>query len=1011
MWHIRFVLTCLICCAVCPDCVAQFAGASASKVPILGTIDFYKNQLVVEFDPARLNMPVDDLVAATRVGDASELLRSLGSPDSVRLLSRIRAPAAAGLSPAMDEDAERQLQNMVVFNYLTDDATRRAQMDFARHPAVVSQARSVLGHYSTDPLLPIVGDSLRYQWGLYRINAIQSGNPTGIWAQTTGSAYVAMLDNGLQTSGGVHLDLAANYRAHFSYNYGAAHNGATGGSLPTYNVDETPFVNALLVPSAGHGTHTAGIVAARNGNGLGGSGVCPSCSVMAGRVTEIVSNGDGTYYAQPDSAAVATGMSDLVSHGAQVINQSFGLGIDPIAPIDAAIGKAAARDVVIVAASGNQRSPTIDYPANDSRVIAVGGTTSQNAFWDEGVGNKGSNWSESTKVQQFVAPAKGVISSAYSGVDWYPDVPWNCGDNYPAGFMFGYGDCTGTSMASPHVAGLVAMMRSVDPLKSRKYIRDILSATSNTSLCADDSSGSKCELGVPDATKAMTAMRGGSNVLNRKTPLFSFYSTAALDHFYTYVPQMAMAALEQGGLLPQPTAQPLVNYQAIGSTISQYTAYPSATCSPQPCSNVPKAIAVVLTLATNPGGGAPLVPLYRMSYKCGDEGFTNPPNPANPICQTTPSHLSHFYSSDAVAVALYTGYDVNGTYLGGGLGYRLDGIEGYVYSTSVAQPTGTVRLCRKYDPVRDDYILFSGAGSGGLDCSATTDGYTGGNYYQTAGGMDWIGWVYPASSTLGGTQTNAAPVVNVAGPANNSSFKKYALVTISASASDSGGSISNVRFFVDQQFLSPADSSAPYATIWSPQNNGTYALTALATDNRGAVTASAPITVTITGTITPPTFSNSGFETPALGAGNYQYSPPGASWTFTPVSGLGGSGISGNGSAFTFQNPNAPAGAQVGVIQGPVTLSQVLNFASSGIYYLEFSAAQRYSNQTFLALQLRVDGLNVGQPFGPDDDSYQTIQSSTFPITTTGNHTITLVGVNDGYDNTIFFDQMSVRAH
>ncbi len=43
MWHIRFVLTCLICCAVCPDCVAQFAGASASKVPILGTIDFYKN--------------------------------------------------------------------------------------------------------------------------------------------------------------------------------------------------------------------------------------------------------------------------------------------------------------------------------------------------------------------------------------------------------------------------------------------------------------------------------------------------------------------------------------------------------------------------------------------------------------------------------------------------------------------------------------------------------------------------------------------------------------------------------------------------------------------------------------------------------------------------------------------------------------------------------------------------------------------------------------------------------
>lgn len=199
MWQIRVVFTCLICCVACPDGVAQITGSSAARMPIVGTIDFYKNQLVVEFDPARLNMPVDDLVAATRVDSAADLLRSLGSPVSLQLLSRIRAPAAAGMSPALEEGAERQLQNMVVFDYLTDDATRRAQMDFARHPAVVSQARSVLGHYSTDPLLPIVGDGLRYQWSLYRINAIQSGNLTGIWAQTTGSAYVAMLDNGLQT--------------------------------------------------------------------------------------------------------------------------------------------------------------------------------------------------------------------------------------------------------------------------------------------------------------------------------------------------------------------------------------------------------------------------------------------------------------------------------------------------------------------------------------------------------------------------------------------------------------------------------------------------------------------------------------------------------------------------------------------------------------------------------------------------------------------------------------------
>ena len=719
-----------------------------------------------------------------------------------------------------------------------------------------------------------------------------------------GSAYIAMLDNGLQTTPSVHEDLAANYRSHFSYNYGFAHNGPTGGSLPSNDLDETPFVNFLGTYSAGHGTHTAGLVGAFNGNGLGGSGVCPACSILAGRITQIIANGNppNTYFAAPDSAAVATGMGDVVSHGVQVINESFGMTFTT--QIDAAIAKAAARDVVVVAASGNGRSSAIDYPASDSRAIAVGGINSSGQFWDEGAALMiGSNWSSVTTQQQFVAPAKSAISTVYTNFDWNvdPSQPYQCGDSVPAGFMVGYGDCTGTSMAAPHVTGLIGMMRSADPLKSRKNIRDILSATSNTSLCTDGSSGTKCELGVPDATKAMTAMLGGSNVLNRKTPLFSFYSSTALDHFYTYTPQMAMAALERGSLLPQPAGQPTLSYQGIGPTIGQYSAYPAATCSPTPCSNTPTAIAVTLTVATNPSGGTALVPLYRMSYKCGDELLTNPPNPANPVCQTVPSHLSHFYSTDPTAVALYTGYTVSGVYVGGGLGYKLDGIEGYIFSTAIAQPSGTVHLCRKYDPARDDYVLFTGAGTGGTDCSATTDGYTGGNYYLTAGGTDWIGWVYPVGATIGGTQANALPTISITSPTNGSSFPKNTNITVKASANDSDGSITNVRFFVDEQLLG-TDTTSPYSKVWTPTKKGTYSLTAIGTDNRGAVTASSPITVTITGTIVPPTFANSGFETPVVGNGNYQFNPPGASWTFTPASPSGGSGISGNGSAYTFQN-------------------------------------------------------------------------------------------------------------
>ncbi len=982
-------------------------SSSVSITSIPNTPYFYTNELIVELDTNALGQGIDDVVATLQSRSTNAgVLERFGSPSNARALSRIRMPqpSVAALAAA---DPERRLQSMVVLQFPNDDATRRAQMALARHPAVIAQSRNVIGRYSTDPLIPVDTDEKKYQWGHYKLNVIQPGNPTGVWATTKGNAYVAILDNGLQAGGNVHADLAANYRPQFSYNYGYAHNGATGGSLSPTNLDETPFLNYYSTYSAGHGTHVAGVVAASNDNGFGGSGVCPSCSIVAGRVTRVDSDGYGHYYAGPDSVSLATGLADVVSHGVQVVNHS--LGIPSSAQVGAALAKAVARDVVVVAASGNGAVNEVDYPASDAHVIAVGGVNSLGAMWYEDP-TTGSNWSEITKVQQFVAPAKDVMSTVYVGKDWNTDAPWNCGDSFPSGFATGYGDCTGTSMAAPHIAGLVGLMRSADPLKSRKNVRDILSATSNTTACTSGST--QCGLGVPDATKSVVAMLGGNNVLNRKTPLFSFYSSSALDHFYTTVPQMAMSAMERGGLLPQPASQPAVSYQGIGSTIGQYTAYPAATCSPLPCSNTPKAIAVVMTVAANPSGGTPLVPLYRMSYKCGDELVTSPPNAANPICASSPSHLSHFYSTDPTAVAVYTGYDISGTYVGGGLGYKLDGIEGFIYSTAVAQPSGTVRLCRKYDPARDDYVLFPGSGTGGLSCSATTDGYSGGNYYQTAGGTDWIGWVYPASTTIGATQTNAAPTISISSPANGSSFAKNSTVTINASASDSDGSISEVRFFVDQKLIA-SDTSSPFSATWSSGTKDTYTLTAIAIDNRGAVTASAPISIKIgAGAPTPPAFVNAGFESPSVGLGNYVANPTGAGvgWTFVPAGGSGSSGVSANSSAFTTQNPAAPELSQVGFLQGATTISQVVSFGSVGGYHLEFSWAQRYSNQTFLKVQLKVDGANWGSPFYPTSVNYVSSWSPSFPIGSTGSHTITLQGVNDGYDNTIFFDQVTIVA-
>jgi len=138
----------------------------------------------------------------------------------------------------------------------------------------------------------------------------------------------------------------------------------------------------------------------------------------------------------------------------------------------------------------------------------------------------------------------------------------------------------------------------------------------------------------------------------------------------------------------------------------------------------------VFTTFTNPDPrGYQLVPLYRFSWAC--------PSGTDPGC-TNNEHVSHVYSTDISEGWL-------------GIGYRLDGIEGYVYPKNASQPVGTVKLCRKYYPgstldVHDDYILFPGAGSSGTDCSANSDGHTpgGNNYTEDVNSTDWIGWVYPA---------------------------------------------------------------------------------------------------------------------------------------------------------------------------------------------------------------------------------------------------------------------------
>jgi gliding motility-associated-like protein len=104
------------------------------------------------------------------------------------------------------------------------------------------------------------------------------------------------------------------------------------------------------------------------------------------------------------------------------------------------------------------------------------------------------------------------------------------------------------------------------------------------------------------------------------------------------------------------------------------------------------------------------------------------------------------------------------------------------------------------------------------------------------------------------TPPNAPPTVSISSPANNSTFVAGNAITINANAADTDGAVTRVEFFSGTTKLGE-DLSTPYSFVWNNVAAGTYALTARATDNKGATTTSAPINVTVNSANTPPTIS------------------------------------------------------------------------------------------------------------------------------------------------------------
>lgn len=235
----------------------------------------------------------------------------------------------------------------------------------------------------------------------------------------------------------------------------------------------------------GHGTHVAGILAGNLDNGGGIEGVAPGVTLMPVKV--MGSDGSGSDF------DIAQGIRWAADNGAQVINMSLG-GPQAGSVLADACRYAASKDCVLVAAAGNESAAQVDYPAGYTNCIAVGAT---------GFDGGRAPYSNTGRNLEVDAPG-GNMSQDLNG-DGEPDgIVAQTFDPQQGYDQFRYEFWEGTSMATPMVAGVAALVRAVNPSLSAA---DVRLAIRNTALRLGGTTGrnNNYGYGLVDALAAVQA--------------------------------------------------------------------------------------------------------------------------------------------------------------------------------------------------------------------------------------------------------------------------------------------------------------------------------------------------------------------------------------------------------------------------------------------------------------------------------------------------------------------------
>jgi serine protease len=490
--------------------------------------------------PGRVSLPGQGLAASAQIGLAYTAQAQVGQVEGLtdQIIIKYKSTTSAFSAPARaDQMASLNNTSGISLQYLrrmSGDANvirLPGRLPLAQVQAISAKLMTLPEVEYAEPdqiLLPALApnDTLYSdQWDLFEANGI---NAPAAWDVTTGSSniVVADIDTGITN----HADLSGRTVPGYDFiSYTAVSNDGDGRDADPSDPGDWVAKNECYAGSSAsnsswHGTHTAGTIGASGNNSLGVAGINWNSKILPVRVLGKCGGYDSDII---DSLRWAAGLAvsgvPANAKPAKVANLSLG-GIGACSTSwQNAINAVNAAGMVVVVAAGNNNANASGYtPASCNGVITVAATnrSGSRAYYS----NYGSKVEISAPggAQSSANDPNGILSTL------------NTGTTSPVADTYIY--YQGTSMATPHVTGVVSLMFSINPSLTPAQVLQILQNTARPFPSGSTCTTSLCGSGMLDAAAAVNVVAMTGTATPTRTPTATQTVTPTSTHTATFTP-------------------------------------------------------------------------------------------------------------------------------------------------------------------------------------------------------------------------------------------------------------------------------------------------------------------------------------------------------------------------------------------------------------------------------------------------------------------------------------------